>query len=301
VPESQKPQGVWSLLRTRLLSFGVILGLVFLLMVSLVVSAALSAVGGWAGDAIPGGAVVLQAVNLVVSLAVATVLFAFIFKVLPSTRIAWRDVWVGAFTTAVLFEIGKSLIGLYLGKSSTTQAFAAAGSLVVLIAWVYYAAQIFLLGAEFTKVYAHEHGSRKAMQMPTANAEAAAPVAQPSPQPAAALPAVSAARPAVAATPAPGKAPVNPSMPATARLQETRHRLEVEVPPSAVHLKKVAKGASAAAAGVVALAVVARQLLRSKRGTRATAGLREALGKRAHALAKRAPVLRKRGILRFGA
>jgi membrane protein len=237
-------------------------------------------VGDWASDVIPGGALLLQVVNLAVSLGVATVLFAFIFKVLPSTRIAWRDVWVGAFTTAVLFEIGKYLIGLYLGKSSTTQAFAAAGSLVVLIAWVYYAAQIFLLGAEFTKVYAHEHGSRKAMQMPTANAEEGAPATQAVPEPA---------------------APHKPSLAATARLQETRHRLEVEVPPSAVHLKKVAKGASAAAAGVVALAVVARQLVRSKRGTRATAGLREALGKRAHALAKRAPVLRKRGMLRFGA
>jgi membrane protein len=97
-----------------------------------------------------------------VSLGIATVLFAMIFKLMPSTYIAWRDVWVGAFVTALLFEVGKLLIGLYIGKSGVTESFAAAGSLVVLLAWVYYAAQIFLLGAEFTKVYADEHGSKSA-------------------------------------------------------------------------------------------------------------------------------------------
>ena len=92
-------------------------------------------------------------------MSIATVLFAMIFKLMPSTPIGWRDVGVGAVVTAVLFEVGKLLIGLYLGKSGVTESFAAAGSLVVLLAWVYYAAQIFLLGAEFTKVYADEHGS----------------------------------------------------------------------------------------------------------------------------------------------
>ena len=88
-----------------------------------------------------------------------TLLFAMIFKLMPTAPIAWRDVWIGAAVTAALFELGKLLIGLYLGKSGVTEAFAAAGSLVVVVAWVYYAAQIFLLGAEFTKVYADEHGS----------------------------------------------------------------------------------------------------------------------------------------------
>ena len=100
-----------------------------------------------------------MAINIAVSLSIETVLFAMIFKLMPSTPIAWRDVGVGAFVTAVLFEAGKLLIGLYLGKSGITESFQAAGSLVVLLAWVYYAAQIFLLGAEFTKVYARSHGS----------------------------------------------------------------------------------------------------------------------------------------------
>jgi membrane protein len=167
VPAAQKPSGLWGMVRARILSFGLILGLVFLLMVSLSFSALLAAVGGWAGSLVPGWEAVLQVINLLVSLVIATLLFAMIYKLMPSTPIAWRDVWVGAAVTAVLFEIGKLLIGLYLGKSAVTESFAAAGSLVVLLAWVYYAAQIFLLGAEFTKVYADEHGSlsgQKAMQ-----------------------------------------------------------------------------------------------------------------------------------------
>ena len=160
VPESQKPSGIWAILRARLLSFGLILGLVFLLMVSLAMSAGVAALGSWAGERMPGWEITLQAINIVVSLSVETVLFAMIFKLMPSAHIAWRDVMVGAFVTAVLFEVGKLLIGLYLGKSGVNESFAAAGSLVVLLAWVYYAAQIFLLGAEFTKVYADEHGSK---------------------------------------------------------------------------------------------------------------------------------------------
>jgi membrane protein len=159
VPDSQKPSGFWGILRARLLSFGLILGLAFLLMVSLVVSAGVAAIGSWAGGLMPGWELLLQAINMLISVSITTVLFAMIFKFMPTTPIGWRDVWVGAVTTAVLFEIGKFLIGLYLGKSGMTQTFAAAGSLVVLLAWVYYAAQIFLLGAEFTKVYADEHGT----------------------------------------------------------------------------------------------------------------------------------------------
>lgn len=159
VPERQKPSGVWAVLRARLLSFGLILGLAFLLMVSLLVSAALAAFGSWFGALVPGWELMLQSLNVLISLGIVTVLFAMIFKLMPTARIAWRDVWIGAGVTAVLFELGKLAIGLYLGKSGVNESFAAAGSLVVLVAWVYYAAQIFLLGAEFTKVYAGEHGS----------------------------------------------------------------------------------------------------------------------------------------------
>ncbi len=159
VPEKEKPSGVWALLRARVLSFGLILGLAFLLMVSLVVSAGVAAFGTWTGGLLPGWEVLLIGVNVLVSIAITTLLFAMIFKFMPTAPIAWHDVWIGAVVTAVLFEIGKTGIGLYLGKSGVNESFAAAGSLVVLLAWVYYAAQIFLLGAEFTKVYADEHGS----------------------------------------------------------------------------------------------------------------------------------------------
>jgi membrane protein len=159
VPAAEKPSGVWAVLRARVLSFGLILGLVFLLMVSLLVSAAVAAFGSWAGGLMPGAEILLLVLNTAISVGITTVLFAMIYKLMPTARIAWRDVWVGAVVTAVLFEIGKTLIGLYLGKSGVAETFAAAGSLVVLLAWVYYAAQVFLLGAEFTKVYADEHGS----------------------------------------------------------------------------------------------------------------------------------------------
>jgi membrane protein len=159
VPQAQRPSGVWALLRARILSFGLILGLAFLMMVSLAVSAGIAALGTWAGSRLPGWEIALQVINLIVTMSITTLLFAMIFKLMPSTPIDWRDVWVGAFVTAALLEVGKLLIGLYLGKSSVTESFAAAGSLVVLLAWVYYATQIFLLGAEFTRVYADEHGS----------------------------------------------------------------------------------------------------------------------------------------------
>ena len=159
VPEKLKPKGIWAILRARVLSFGLILTLAFLLMVTLALSSVLSAFGKLASGYLPGSEWVLQAINICVSVGLSTVLFAMIFKFMPSVKIEWRDVWVGAFVTALLFEIGKYLIGLYIGKSGTTEAFAAAGSLVVLLIWVYYAAQIFLLGAEFTKVYANDRGS----------------------------------------------------------------------------------------------------------------------------------------------
>lgn len=154
VPESAKPSGIWGLLKERLLSFGLVLGVAFLLMVSLVVSAGLAAVSSWAGGLMPGWTILLYIINLVISLSLFTTMFAAIYRFMPSTHVAWRDVWIGAFVTAVLFEVGKILIGLYLGKSGMSESFEAAGALVVLLAWVYYASQIFLLGAEFTKAYA---------------------------------------------------------------------------------------------------------------------------------------------------
>ena len=160
VPQLPKAGGIWATLRTRLLSLGFILGLGFLMLVSLVSSAGIAALGGWAKGLLPGWAVLLYVINLVVSVGFTTVLFAMIFKLMPQAQVSWRDVWVGAGVTAVLFEIGKTLISLYIGKSSVTSSFAAAGSLVVLLIWVYYSAQIFLLGAEFTWAYANAHGSR---------------------------------------------------------------------------------------------------------------------------------------------
>jgi membrane protein len=166
VPEAKKPSGIFGVLRARLLSFGLILGVAFLLMASLVVSAGLAAFGTWAGHLLPGSEALLHLLNLVVSLSILTVLFAMIFKLMPSTDVRWRDVWVGAFVTALLFEVGKTLIGLYIGKSGMTESFEAAGALVILLAWVYYAAQIFLLGAEFTKAYADAHGSLSGPRKP---------------------------------------------------------------------------------------------------------------------------------------
>ena len=151
VPLPESEQGWWRLLRKRVLSFGMILGIAFLLMVSLVMSALVSALGDWWG---------LHALDLAASFALTTLLFAMIYKLIPRTPIAWRDVWTGAAVTAGLFALGKVAIGLYLGRASVASVFGAAGSLVVVMVWVYYSSQIFLLGAEFTRLYAEEHGSR---------------------------------------------------------------------------------------------------------------------------------------------
>lgn len=162
VPEKAKPSGLWGLLRARFLSFGLILGLAFLLMASLAVGAAVAAMGSYFSTLLPGWEVLLHGINLGMSLVVETLVFAMIFKFMPSTKIAWSDVWVGAAVTAALFELGKLLIGLYVGKAGISSTYAAAGSIAVILIWVYYAAQIFLLGAEFTKVYAGERGSHRA-------------------------------------------------------------------------------------------------------------------------------------------
>jgi len=160
VPAPVKENGLWTLLRTRLLSFGLVLGLVFLLLVSLVVSALIAALGKWSDGLFQGWETVLHLITFGVSFFISTFLFAMIYKLMPRARIAWRDVWVGAAVTSLLFEIGKFLIGLYLGKTGVASSFGAAGSLVLLLVWVYFSAQIFLLGAEFTWVYSHEYGSK---------------------------------------------------------------------------------------------------------------------------------------------
>jgi len=152
--------GLMKMLKDRFVSFLAVLGTGFLLLVSLVISAALAALGKWFQGWLPVPEAVLHVVNFVVSLAVITALFAMIFKLLPDAKVAWKDVWVGAALTAILFTIGKFLIGLYLGKSNVASAYGAAGSLVLILVWVYYSTQILLFGAEFTAVYANRAGSR---------------------------------------------------------------------------------------------------------------------------------------------
>ena len=166
VPPKDKEGGVWGVLRSRLLSFGMILGIGFLMMVSLVFSAAMAALGKWWGPFFSDLEIIVGAINFVFSFALATTVFAMLYKFMPRVTIHWRDVWAGAAVTALLFTIGKSLIGLYIGKSAVSSGFGAAGSLVVVLVWVYYSAQIFLLGAEFTKVYSQAHGSRKKQPLP---------------------------------------------------------------------------------------------------------------------------------------
>jgi membrane protein len=161
-PARRGGSGLWTLIRARLLSFGMVLGIGFLLVVSLLASTAIAAFGKRYAHAFGGWAIVAEALNFVVSFAVVTALFAMIYKILPRVRIGWRDVWVGAAVTALLFALGKSLIGLYLGRSGATSGFGAAGSLILVIVWTYYSAQVFLLGAEFTHVYAHARGTRSA-------------------------------------------------------------------------------------------------------------------------------------------
>ena len=167
--DSPKPEhaGLWGMVKGRLLSFGMVFGIGFLLLVSLVVSAGVSALGKLWGDLVPGWEVLLQAINFIVSFAVITGLFAMIYKLLPRCEIGWKDVWIGAGVTSLLFAVGKLLIGLYLGRTSAASSFGAAGSLVIVLLWVYYSAQIFLLGAEFTRTYSYRFGSRKGQEPST--------------------------------------------------------------------------------------------------------------------------------------
>ena len=167
-PAVAKSEGIASLLRARFLSFGLILAIGFLLLVSLLVSAGLSAAGSLWAPFFANWSTLLQIVNFLLSLAIITVLFALIYKYLPRAKIGWHDVWIGAAVTALLFTIGKLLIGLYIGKSGVASGFGGASSVVILLVWVYYSAQIFLMGAEVTWVYAHLYGSRQGGPRPAA-------------------------------------------------------------------------------------------------------------------------------------
>ena len=152
--------GIKSFLTKRLFSFGMLLSIAFLLLVSLVISAALSGLGDRLSSFLPSGlsGPVLQALNLAVSLLVIGFLFAAMFRVMPDAKVAWRSAWVGGFVTALLFVVGKFLIGLYLGKSNPGEAYGAAGSLIVLLLWIYYSSIILLFGAEFTETWAEQRG-----------------------------------------------------------------------------------------------------------------------------------------------
>lgn len=166
-------RGIWLQVKERFFSFTMVLGVAFLLLVSLVLSSLLSSLGNVLADTLPGGATLWQVLNFTLSFGVITVLFALIFKVVPDAKVQWRDVWVGAVVTALLFAIGKQLLGLYLGKAAVGSSYGAAGSIVALVVWVYYAAQILFMGAEFTQVQARHRG---ASIEPAENAE---PIAKP--------------------------------------------------------------------------------------------------------------------------
>lgn len=157
--DTKKTSGVVAFFRARFLSFAMIGVIAFFLLVSLVVSALLAAVGHFAKDKLPGGEALFHIIDIAVSFGVITLLFAAIFKILPDTKVAWRDVWLGGAVTALLFTLGKTVIGLYIGKSSVASSYGAAGSFAVLLVWIYYSSMIVFFGAEFTQIYAREHGS----------------------------------------------------------------------------------------------------------------------------------------------
>jgi membrane protein len=156
----KKSDALWGALKSRFLSFILVIGTGVLLLVSLLVNAFLAALGKFVLQAVPGPPVMLTFVDVAVSLPVITLLFALMFKVLPDGYIAWQDVWIGAVASGTLFIIGEWAIGLYIGSTSMASMYGAAASLMVILVWVYYSALIFFLGAEFTCVYANEHGSR---------------------------------------------------------------------------------------------------------------------------------------------
>jgi membrane protein len=160
IPKRKRMHGLWRILRARFLSLGLVLGVGFLLMVSLVVSTLMAAFGTWLSSMMGHWRVTLLVIDVVLTLGISAVLFALLFKYVPQERLAWADVWVGGIVTAVLFSIGKFAIGYYLGKSAFSSVYGVAGSLLVLLLWTYYSAQIFLFGAEFTRFYTLIIGTR---------------------------------------------------------------------------------------------------------------------------------------------
>jgi len=157
---AQSASGFIGIIKQRLFSFGMVLSVGFLLLVSLLISAALAYIGHSFGELVPMPPFILEAINFAASFAVITILFGLMFKYVPTAKVSWRDVGVGAVGTALLFTIGKFLLGLYLGKASVGSTYGAAGSFVAVIVWIYYSAQIFFFGAEFTRVYAEAHGKK---------------------------------------------------------------------------------------------------------------------------------------------
>jgi len=151
-------RGIWGFLRTRFLSFAMVAGICFLLLVSLAIEALLKGFSHYVQSVLPGGIVIALTIYVVFDFAVVVLLFAMIFKFLPDVEIQWRDVWIGAVMTAILFGVGKWVLGFYLGSGAAGSAYGAASSLITLLLWVYYSSQILLFGAEFTQVYAARSG-----------------------------------------------------------------------------------------------------------------------------------------------
>mgnify|MGYP003678756058 CR=1 FL=1 len=156
--EKKPGLGIKGLVKGRVVALSMVFGIGFILLVSLVISAAIAAATKWLGDALPIPGFLFQILSFAISIGVVTLLFAMIFKVLPDAKVQWRDVWIGALLTAILFSIGKLLLSLYLGREGAASAYGAAGALILLLSWVYYSANILLLGAEFTQVYARHRG-----------------------------------------------------------------------------------------------------------------------------------------------
>ncbi len=170
VQAAPNSSAIWGFIRQRLLSLGLVVTVAFLLLISLVISALLAGLQDYLNTVLPGAPLVWWALNVIVSLGLITVLIAMIFKILPDAEIDWRDTWFGALITALLFTIGKFLIGLYLGQASVGSTYGAAGSAVVLMVWIYYASLILFFGAKITQVVARQHGARV---VPSAHAQPA--------------------------------------------------------------------------------------------------------------------------------